>query len=171
VHIRTLRCENIVPVGSTRHPPMNTAQQLLPGVNFLILRRDLEGKGLGVPERWAAVETETGNAQDSEPPSAHRPSCRLDVAGSLVNGGYFTIRKSNGVEARRHARPCRTRGRSCSLASCSCAPCARSGRTPRSLGRSVISDPPVHLLICYGRRVHHRRGEHFSSPFHHVAAA
>jgi hypothetical protein len=96
---------------------MNTAQQLLPGVNFLILRRDLEGKGLGVPERWAAVETETGNAQDSEPPSAHRPSCRLDVAGSLVNGGYFTIRKSNGVEARRHARPCRTRGRSCSLAS------------------------------------------------------
>jgi hypothetical protein len=150
---------------------MNTAQQLLPGVNFLILRRDLEGKGLGVPERWAAVETETGNAQDSEPPSAHRPSCRLDVAGSLVNGGYFTIRKSNGVEARRHARPCRTRGRSCSLASCSCAPCARSGRTPRSLGRSVISDPPVHLLICYGRRVHHRRGEHFSSPFHHVAAA
>ena len=45
---------------------MNTAQQLLPGVNFLILRRDLEGKGLGVPERWAAVETETGNAQDSE---------------------------------------------------------------------------------------------------------
>jgi hypothetical protein len=26
------------------------------------------------------------------------------VAGSLVNGGYFTIRKSNGVEARRLMR-------------------------------------------------------------------
>jgi hypothetical protein len=39
---------------------MNTAQQLLPGVNFLILRRDLEGKGLGVPERWAAVEPRQG---------------------------------------------------------------------------------------------------------------
>ena len=33
---------------------------------FLILRRDLEGKGLGVPEHWAAVETETGNAQDGD---------------------------------------------------------------------------------------------------------
>ncbi len=30
---------------------------------FLILRRNLEGKGLVVPERRAAVETETGNAQ------------------------------------------------------------------------------------------------------------
>jgi hypothetical protein len=81
---------------------MHTAQQLLPGVNFLILRRDLEGKGLGVPERWAAVETETGNAQDSE---LHRQHIALLaawlVAGSLVNSGYFTIRKSNGVEARR----------------------------------------------------------------------
>jgi hypothetical protein len=33
---------------------------------FLIVRRDLEGKGLGVPERRAAVETETGNTQDGE---------------------------------------------------------------------------------------------------------
>src|ERR1700733_1118807 len=31
-----------------------------------------------------------------------------------------------------HARPCRTRGRSCSLASCSCAPYPRLGRMPRS---------------------------------------
>ena len=33
---------------------------------FLILRRDLEGKGLGVPERRSAVETETRNARDGE---------------------------------------------------------------------------------------------------------
>jgi hypothetical protein len=44
---------------------------------FLILRRDLEGEGLVVPERWATVETETGNAQDA-PPSRHRPPCRSD---------------------------------------------------------------------------------------------
>src|SRR6187401_1124935 len=33
---------------------------------FLVVRRDLEGKGLAVPERRAAVETETGNAQNGE---------------------------------------------------------------------------------------------------------
>src|SRR4051812_37536641 len=33
---------------------------------FLILRRDLEGKGLAVPECRAAVESETGNAQNGE---------------------------------------------------------------------------------------------------------
>ncbi len=69
---------------------------------FLILRRDLEGKGLGVLERRAAVETETGNAQDGE---LHRQHIALlaarVVTGSLVNGGYFTIRKGDGVEARR----------------------------------------------------------------------
>src|SRR6266571_1134248 len=72
---------------------------------FLILCRDLEGKGLGVPERRAAVETETGNAQDGE---LHRQHIALlaarIVTGSLVNRGYFTIRKGDGVEARRLMR-------------------------------------------------------------------
>src|SRR5205814_6285028 len=72
---------------------------------FLILRRDLEGKGLGVPERRSAVETETGNAQDVE---LHRQHIALlaawIVTGSLVNRGYFTIRKRDGVEARRPMR-------------------------------------------------------------------
>src|SRR3982074_2433443 len=71
---------------------------------FLILRRDLEGKGLVVPER-ATVETETGNAQDSE---LHRQHIALlaarIVTGSLVNSGYFTVRKGGGVEARRLMR-------------------------------------------------------------------
>src|SRR5437660_2070645 len=72
---------------------------------FLILRRDLEGKGLGVPERRAAVETETGNAHDGE---LHRQRIALlaarIVTGSLVNRCYFTIRKSGGVEACRLMR-------------------------------------------------------------------
>src|SRR6059058_1456170 len=72
---------------------------------FLILRRDLEGKGLGMPERRAAVETETGNAQDGE---LHRQHIALlaarIVTGSLVNSRYFTIRKGDGVEARRLMR-------------------------------------------------------------------
>src|SRR5215211_279679 len=33
---------------------------------FLIVRRELEGKGLAVLERRAAVKTETGNAQNGE---------------------------------------------------------------------------------------------------------
>src|SRR5438046_2983905 len=33
---------------------------------FLIVRRDLEGEGLAVPELGAAVETETGNTQNGE---------------------------------------------------------------------------------------------------------
>src|SRR6266498_216763 len=69
---------------------------------FLIVRRDLEREGLAVPERRAAVETETGNAQNGE---LHRQHIALlaarVVAGRLVNGGHFTIRKGGGVEARR----------------------------------------------------------------------
>ncbi|HEX4278991.1 MAG TPA: hypothetical protein VHZ74_26730 [Bryobacteraceae bacterium] len=61
---------------------------------FLILRRDPGGKGLRVPERPAATETETGNAHDDE---RHRQHIALlasrIVTGSLVNSGYFTIRK------------------------------------------------------------------------------
>src|SRR5438874_12157653 len=72
---------------------------------FLILRRDLERKGLGVSERRSAVETETGNAQDGE---LHRQHIALlavrIVTGGLVNAGYFTIRKRGCVEARRLMR-------------------------------------------------------------------
>ena len=72
---------------------------------FLILRRDLEGKGLAMPERRAAAETETGNAHDGE---LHRQHIALlaarIVSGGLVNSGYFTVRKSGGVEARRFMR-------------------------------------------------------------------
>src|SRR5437879_1123304 len=72
---------------------------------FLILRGDLEGKGLGVPERRAAVEAETGNAHNSE---LHREHIALlaarIVARRRVNRGYFTIRKGGGVEARRLMR-------------------------------------------------------------------
>src|SRR4051812_5402445 len=72
---------------------------------FLILRRDLEGKSLGVPERWAAVETETGNAHGGE---LHRQHIALLAAriiiGSPVKSGYFAIREGEGVEARRLMR-------------------------------------------------------------------
>src|SRR6266568_5023106 len=72
---------------------------------FLVIRRDLEGKGLGVPERRAAVETETRNAQHGELDRQHIAllAARI-VAGSLVNSGYFAIRKGGGVEARRLMR-------------------------------------------------------------------
>src|SRR6266545_590383 len=72
---------------------------------LLIVRRDLEGKGLAVLERRAAVETEAGNAQDGE---LHRQHVALFaariVAGCLVNSGHFTIWKRGGVEARRFMR-------------------------------------------------------------------
>ena len=55
-----------------------------------------------MPEHRAAVETETGNAQDGE---LHRQFIALlaarKVTGSLVNSGYLTIRKRGDVEARR----------------------------------------------------------------------
>src|SRR5260221_8707741 len=72
---------------------------------LLLLRRDLEGKVLGVRERRAAVEAETGNAQDGECPRQHIALLAAwIVTGSLVNSGYFTIRKGDGVEARRLMR-------------------------------------------------------------------
>src|SRR5438046_3592917 len=59
---------------------------------FLIVRRDLEGKGLAVPELPPAVEAETGNAQNSE---LHRQDFALLAAwiitGCLVNSGHFAI--------------------------------------------------------------------------------
>ena len=69
------------------------------------VRRDLEGKGLAVPELRAAVETETRNTQNGE--LHHQYIARLAarvVTGRLVNSGHFTIRKSGGVEARRLMR-------------------------------------------------------------------
>ncbi len=61
---------------------------------FLILRRHLEGKRLGVFKHWAAVETEAGNAEHGE---LHRQHIALSaawkVAGSRVNTAYLTIRK------------------------------------------------------------------------------
>jgi hypothetical protein len=58
-----------------------------------------------VPERRAAVKTETGNAEDGE---LHRQLIALlaarKVTGSLMNSGYFTVRKGTGVEARRLMR-------------------------------------------------------------------
>ena len=69
---------------------------------FLILRRDLEGKRLGMLERRATIETETGNAQNSE---LHRQHVVLlaarIVTGSPENSGYFAIREGGGVELRR----------------------------------------------------------------------
>src|SRR5947209_1991672 len=49
---------------------------------FLIVRCDLEGKGLAVPERRAAVETETGNAQNGE---LHRQHIAF-LAARIVTG-------------------------------------------------------------------------------------
>ena len=72
---------------------------------FLIVRRDLEGKGLAVLERRAAVETEAGNAQNGE---LHRQHIALlaarVVTRRLVNSGHLTVREGGGVEARRLVR-------------------------------------------------------------------
>src|SRR5947207_9961273 len=69
---------------------------------FLIVRCDLEREGLAVLEGRAAVETETGNAQNGELHGQHIAllAARI-VRGRLVNGGHFTIRKGGGVKARR----------------------------------------------------------------------
>ncbi len=72
---------------------------------FLRLRRNLEGKGLGVLELRAAIETEAGNAKDGE---LHSQLIALlaarIVAGSLMYSGYFAVRKSGCVETRRLVR-------------------------------------------------------------------
>ena len=53
-------------------------------------------------ELWAAIEAETGYANDRE---LHRQHVALltawIVSGGIVNGGYFAIREGGGVEARR----------------------------------------------------------------------
>src|SRR5437879_559572 len=69
---------------------------------FLIVRRDLEGKGLAVPELRAAVETEAGNAQNGELDRQHIALLAARViTWRLVNSSHFTVRKGGGVEARR----------------------------------------------------------------------
>src|SRR5205823_9214470 len=72
---------------------------------FLIVCGDLEGKGLAVPKRRAAVETKTGNAQKGE---LHRQYIALFavrvVTVRLVNSGHLAIGKGGGVEARRLLR-------------------------------------------------------------------
>src|SRR5215467_12045417 len=68
----------------------------------LVVRCDLEGERLAVPERGTTVETEAGNAEDGE---LHRQDiARLAarvIGRRLVDGGHFTARKGGGVEARR----------------------------------------------------------------------
>src|SRR5688572_9743512 len=72
---------------------------------FLVIRRDLEGKGLAVLELRAAVEAETGHAQNGE---LHRQHIALlaagVVAGRLENGRYFALRERGGVKAGRLER-------------------------------------------------------------------
>ncbi len=75
--------------------------------------------------------------------SVHRLSCRP--------GNHWAPREPRSLHyperwrrrsAPPHARPCRTKGRSCSLASCSCAPCARPRRAPRSPRRTHRANSP-----------------------------
>ena len=68
---------------------------------LLIVGRDLEGKGLTMLERRAAIEADTGDAQNGEAHGQHIAllAARI-VAGSLVNSGDFTVRKRRGVEPR-----------------------------------------------------------------------
>jgi hypothetical protein len=69
---------------------------------FLIVSRNLEGKGLRVLEGWTAIETETGNPKESE---LHRQGVALltarKITGSFVSRGYDAIGKSSGIEASR----------------------------------------------------------------------
>src|SRR4029077_16228513 len=122
---------------------------------FLILRRDLEGKGLGVFECRAAVETEAGNSQHGE---FHRQHIALlaarIVTGSLVNRGYFTIRKGGGVEARRFMRVF-VEPEADRILWLHVRVLLVLDRTNAAIFASFrISDPPRDLLICCcGRRL------------------
>jgi hypothetical protein len=59
-------------------------------------------KGLTVPEHRAAVETETGNAQNGELRHQHIALLAARVVTvRVVNSGHFIIWKGVGVEARR----------------------------------------------------------------------
>src|SRR5262249_26905635 len=53
---------------------------------FLILRRDLEGKRLAVPERGAAVETETGNAQNGADGRTMEPAPPVPLFATRIGG-------------------------------------------------------------------------------------
>src|SRR5215217_4867318 len=64
---------------------------------FLIVRRDLEGEGLAVPELRSAVETQTRNTRNGELHCEYVAllAARV-VTGRLVNSGHFTVRKCRG---------------------------------------------------------------------------
>src|SRR5258706_3041149 len=119
---------------------------------FLTVRRDLEGKGLGVPERRAAVEAETGNAHDRELDRQHIAllAARI-VTGSLVNSGHLTIRKGGGVETRRLVRVfVEPQADRVLWLHVRVLLSARSGRTPRPLRRSASV---TYQFFCGGRRL------------------
>src|SRR5437667_4376100 len=66
----------------------------------LIVRGDLEGKGLAVLECRAAVETEAGNAEDGELHRQHIAGLAARVvARRLVDSSPFPLRKGGGREA------------------------------------------------------------------------
>src|SRR5215469_4674055 len=68
----------------------------------LVIRGDLEGERLTVPERRAAVESEIGNAEDGELHCYEIARFAVRVIGRcLVDGDHFTVRKGGGVEVRR----------------------------------------------------------------------
>src|SRR5262249_46066859 len=110
------------------------------------------GKGLGVFERRAAVETETGNAHNGE---VHRQHIALlaarKVTGSLVNAGYFTIRKGGGVEARRLMRVFVEPEADRVLWLHVPVLLVFDQGERRGLCVDSAGDSPVHLLICRGR--------------------
>ena len=86
-------------------PPLPTIAFQYRSVSSWSVRRDLERKGLGVPERRAAVETKTGDAHEGELHREHIAflAARI-VTGRSVNGGDLTIRKGRSIEARRLVR-------------------------------------------------------------------
>ena len=59
-----------------------------------------------MPERRAAVETETGNAKNGEFHRQHIAllAARIVTGRRIVNSGHFTIREGGGVEACRFKR-------------------------------------------------------------------
>src|SRR5262249_16959883 len=68
---------------------------------FLVVGRDLEGERLGLLERRAAVEADTGNPYDGElHDELIAGLAARKVTRRLVGGGDFGIRKRGGVEAR-----------------------------------------------------------------------
>src|SRR5262249_42988565 len=107
-----------------------------------------------VLERRAAVETETGNAQDSE---LHRQHITLlaawIVTGRIVNSGYFTVRKGGGIEARRLKRVLvEPEADRVLWLHVSILLVLGEGERQRSPGRPRFTGALIHVMICYIRR-------------------